>query len=145
MRIDVKPVTNKNELDQVMSIRYEVFVKEQNVPPSLEIDEWEETATHFLALASGLPAGCARLRWLPEGVGKVERVAVLSSQRGSGTGRTLMEATESHALDHGATVIQLHAQIQAVPFYQKLGYQTTGEPFMDAGIEHMAMKKPIRT
>ena len=143
MAINVKPVTDKNELDQVMSIRDEVFVKEQKVPSSLETDKWEGSATHFLALASGLPAGCARFRWLPGGVGKVERVAVLSSQRGSGMGRTLMEAVESYAREHGATMIQLHAQTQAVPFYRKLGYQATGEPFMDAGIEHLAMKKPI--
>lgn len=143
MNFEIKPVTSKNELDQVMSIRFQVFVEEQKVPLSLEIDEWEETATHFLARSDGKPAGAARLRFLSDGIGKVERVAVLPSQRGTGMGRALMKAVEEFASDHGVTLIKLHAQIQALPFYRKLGYRTVGEPFMDAGIQHREMEKPI--
>ncbi|EGK13010.1 GNAT family acetyltransferase [Desmospora sp. 8437] len=143
MNFEIKPVTSKNELDQVMSIRFQVFVEEQKVPLSLEIDEWEETATHFLARSAGKPAGAARLRFLSDGIGKVERVAVLPSQRGTGMGRALMKAVEEFASDHGVTLIKLHAQIQALPFYRKLGYRTVGEPFIDAGIQHREMEKPI--
>ncbi|MFD1426774.1 putative GNAT family N-acyltransferase [Kroppenstedtia sanguinis] len=143
MSFEIKTVTNQNELDQVMSIRFQVFVEEQKVPLSLEIDDWEETATHFLARSAGKPAGAARLRFLADSIGKVERVAVLPSQRKTGMGRALMQAIEEFAANHGVTLIQLHAQIQALPFYCKLGYQVTGEPFMDAGIQHRKMEKPI--
>ncbi|GGA31692.1 putative acetyltransferase [Kroppenstedtia guangzhouensis] len=143
MNFEIKPVTSQSELDQVMSVRFQVFVEEQKVPLSLEIDEWEETATHFLARAAGKPAGAARFRFLSDGIGKVERVAVLSSHRGTGMGRALMNAVEEFASNHGVTMIKLHAQIQALPFYRKLGYQAEGEPFIDAGIQHREMKKPI--
>ncbi|SMO49193.1 GNAT family N-acetyltransferase [Melghirimyces algeriensis] len=144
MSIQIAPIMEKKELDQAFSIRHKVFVEEQNVPSSLETDEWDATATHFLAKENGQAVGTARLRWVSAKVGKVERVAVLSSHRGTGLGRALMDAIESYAIQHEASMLKLHAQTSALSFYRKLGYDPHGEPFMDAGIEHIEMKKPIQ-
>jgi len=36
-----------------------------------------------------------------------------------------------------------HAQVSAVPFYLRLGYRITSEPFDEAGIEHVRMEREL--
>lgn len=142
MKIEVKTITSGNK-DHVFAIRRKVFVDEQQVPPEEEIDEYEEEATHFLACVGGEPAGAARMRWKDEKTAKAERVAVLSHFRGTGVGRELMQAIEKEAQANNARSIQLSAQTHAQPFYKRLGYEAYGDVFLDAGIEHIAMKKQL--
>jgi predicted GNAT family N-acyltransferase len=40
-------------------------------------------------------------------------------------------------------LVELHAQLQAIPFYEKLGFESFGDIFLDAGIQHVAMKKIV--
>lgn len=140
MTIDVQAITT-GDYKEVFAIRTKVFVEEQHVPAELELDEYEQEAIHFLASVDGKPAGVARMRWIDALTAKAERVAVLKSFRGTGVGRELMIALEKHARAEHAASIQLHAQLTAQPFYERLGYQAYGDTFLDAGIEHIAMKK----
>ena len=70
----------------------------------------------------------------------IGRVAVLAAARGTGAGRAVMEFLEAAALArHGAngTVrVELSAQDQAMPFYERLGYTAYGEGYLDEGIWH---------
>jgi predicted GNAT family N-acyltransferase len=70
----------------------------------------------------------------------IGRVAVLAAARGTGAGRAVMEFLEAAALArHGAsgTVrVELSAQDQAMPFYERLGYTAHGEGYLDEGIPH---------
>ncbi|MBA4493290.1 GNAT family N-acetyltransferase [Paenactinomyces guangxiensis] len=130
-------------MNEAFAIRRNVFIEEQQVPEDLEIDEWEDIATHFLALEEGKPVGTCRLRWVNPQTVKAERVAVLGEKRKTGAGKKLMEALELYARDKGAKTIVLNAQIQVVPFYEKLGYRGTGASFFEAGIKHIPMKKEL--
>jgi predicted GNAT family N-acyltransferase len=143
LNVIVRIVENERDLERALAIRREVFVLEQGVPEDLEIDEWEPSSTHFLAWAGEAPVGTCRLRMLDPSTGKAERVAVLKSVRDAGVGRKLMEACEHHARQAGAKSLILNAQIQVVPFYEKLGYVPVGDPFMEAGIRHIKMKKDL--
>ncbi len=145
MEIQVKKVETEKEKEQALAIRFHVFVNEQNVPPEEEIDEWDDIAVHFLASISGQPVGTGRLRWLNSLVGKVERVAVMPEFRGSGVGKALMSTMEAYAGSRGTKEILLHAQTQAAAFYQQQGYQQEGNTFLDAGIEHIAMRRKINS
>jgi predicted GNAT family N-acyltransferase len=144
LAITFKTVQDKKELEQAFAIRRNVFVDEQQVPEELELDDWDQTSTHLLALESSKPVGTCRLRWIDPTTVKAERVAVLSPKRNTGTGKQLMSALEQLAKEKGAHSIILNAQIQVLPFYEKLGYQSIGAPFMEAGIEHIKMKKDLR-
>ena len=126
---------------QVRDIRFEVFIQEQKVDEQEEYDEYEEESHHFLALAGGLPAGTARWRTTDKGI-KLERFAVLLSMRGNGVGSALVKACLREALPNlkNGQEIYLHAQVQALPFYQKLGFTAFGDLFSEAGIEHRKMK-----
>ncbi len=137
-KITVNKVTDSKELDKVFAIRREVFVGEQNCPPELEW-EFEEESNHFLATVNGEPAGASRWRKTDKGY-KLERFAVLQTQRGQGVAQELVKAVLADLPDE-AEYIYLHAQIQAVPLYKKFGFQETGPMFEEAGIQHFKMVK----
>ena len=133
-------VATPEELAQCHDIRREVFVDEQGVPLHEEMDAHDATATHFLAFLGGQPVGTARLRTLPDGTPKAERVAVRRAWRRHGIGRALMCALEDAAR---APELVLNAQVAVIPFYERLGYEAEGPVFDEAGIPHRTMRKRL--
>jgi predicted GNAT family N-acyltransferase len=75
--------------------------------------------------------------------GHIGRLAVLKPYRGMGLGSAALSALIREAARLGLPRVYLGAQIQAVEFYRKLGFTEYGEPFVEAGIEHVAMQKAI--
>lgn len=137
-----------NDLDSktyqdALKIRYEVFVEEQNVPEELEIDDLEEQSHHVVLYQDDQPLGTARIYHQGDGVYKIQRVAVLNAQRGHGLGAQLMQACEQKIQQLQGTKMTLGAQLQALPFYEKLGYIVEGPEFMDAGIPHRTVTKTV--
>ncbi|MFB6269154.1 MAG: GNAT family N-acetyltransferase [Halobacterium sp.] len=129
--------------EDALRVRYAVFVEEQGVPEELEVDDYEDEALHFVAYdEDGDPVGAARLREYEDGVGKVERVAVLESRRGEGWGDALMDAVEAAAGER-FDELYLHAQLPAAGFYDRRDYEREGDEFEEAGIPHVAMRKPV--
>ncbi|HAZ38360.1 MAG TPA: GNAT family N-acetyltransferase [Exiguobacterium sp.] len=128
----------------VRMIRERVFVEEQGVPRHLEYDTHDETAIHLLVLdeQSG-PVATGRTRPYDDQRMKVERVATLSTARGKGYGGELMQAMERIARREGKQLLTLGAQVQAIPFYQGLGYTIVSDEFDDAGIPHRTMEKKM--
>ena len=130
--------------EDALTVRYDVFVEEQGVPEDLEVDEYEDESLHFVAYdADDQPVGAARLREYEDGVGKVERVAVLEARRGEGWGGALMDALEDAARDR-YDELYLHAQLPAAGFYDRRGYGREGEEFEEAGIPHVGMRKRLK-
>ena len=78
----------------------------------------------------------------------IGRLAVTAAARGTGAGRALMEALEAAALERhgagGAVRVELSAQDQAMPFYERLGYVAHGDGYLDEGIPHHDAYKDIR-
>jgi predicted GNAT family N-acyltransferase len=139
--LQVKVVTSEKEYDDAVSVRRKVFVDEQQVPEHLELDEFEETATHFVAYEEDFPVGAGRCRNV-ENLCKVERICVLSSHRKLGIGEAIMNAIERFAAEQKMAGMKLNAQTHAEKFYKRLGYvKTSDEVFLDAGIPHITMKK----
>lgn len=142
MNIYVRLITSEAELLQAHNIRREVFVNEQNVPESEEIDEYEHVCRHFLAISSnGTPCGAARWRFVSEGV-KLERFAVVKAFRKKGVGSALVQKLLDDITNHpdfNHQKIYLHAQIEALPLYEKFGFHTTGPLFYECDIKHFKM------
>ncbi|OLZ42055.1 acetyltransferase [Natrinema saccharevitans] len=141
--LEVRIADADREREDAFAVRREVFVAEQGVDEELEYDDHDETATHFVAYDRAEPIGAARLREYEDGVGKVERVAVLESHRDEGVGRALMDALERRAADEGLTTLKLHSQTRAADFYRELGYERRGSVFEEAGIPHVEMRKSL--
>lgn len=121
-------------------LRHAVFVEEQNVPEELERDDLDATAIHLLATVDGKPVGAARIV-LMQDTGKIGRVCVLKDQRGTGLGAALIrQALDLLRETPGITRAALGAQIDALGFYEKLGFAPYGAVFDDAGIDHRMME-----
>ena len=144
------------DLEAVWAVRHEVFVVEQSVPVELERDELDAAADHAVALdASGRVVGTGRLvdgRIDQEGrlepgspgtVGTVGRMAVASPARGSGTGRALLDLLVRRAAERGLPAVELHAQVHARAFYERAGFTPFGEVYLEAGIEHLGMRRAL--
>lgn len=133
------PSTASKEYQLALAIRNEVFVIEQHVPADIEVDQFEENSEHFLAILNGEAAGTGRLR-IKDNYIKFERIASLKKFRGHGVGRHLMETMLQYAQENHTDLIPyMHSQVEAVPFYEKLGWVATGDVFYEANIAHRAM------
>ncbi len=139
MSLSISIASTPNELEQVYAIRMEVFVDEQKVPLHLEMDEDDQRAIHVLASLEQEAVGCGRIL-LDNDHAHIGRVAVLKKHRCKGIGKQLMLFLISICKEKGAKEIVLHAQLQAMKFYENLGFQAYGDIFLDADIEHRAMK-----
>lgn len=138
-----KMVETEQQRQEAYAIRTKVFVEEQGVPSHLELDEYDDIATHFIVYDDERVIAASRLREYEPTIGKVERVCVLKEYRGKNLGVLIMNELEKYAKDKGYEKLKLHAQSYAIPFYEKLNYTITSPEFMDAGIPHRAMERII--
>lgn len=140
--VEINWYKGKDEFHLTYGIREEVFVKEQKVPVELEMDEYDEIAYHVVVFENNMPVATGRLL---EGdkYFKVGRVAVLRDHRGKGYGNLVMESMIKKAAELGAREVHLHAQLHAKKFYENLGFESFGDIFHEAEIEHISMKRII--
>lgn len=138
----VRRVRTEGELLDAYAVRRAVFIVEQQVPEDIERDHLDATAEHVVAYVGGVAAGAGRL--IVDGdVAHIGRLAVRAPVRGSGIGAALLDELESVALDRGCRVAELHAQLHARAFYERIDYVAEGPTFVEAGIEHVSMRKQL--
>jgi len=137
--VEIKKFRFKNEvlMKKAHKIRYDVFVIGQNCPEELEW-EFEEESTHFLLIENDIPLATARHRKTDSGF-KLERFAVLSQARGKGFGMLILKAILDDIKEINA-LKYMHAQEQVTPFYEKVGFEKSGNIFEEAGIMHYKME-----
>ena len=126
-------------------VRREVFILEQGVPEELEIDEHDPTALHVLTYSDINCIGTARLVINSDQSGQIGRMAILRPFRNQGIGRQMMKALIETAKAKGISCLTLHAQVSAMPFYEKLGFKADGPSYMEAGIPHRNMMMVLPT
>ncbi|KUN39261.1 GNAT family N-acetyltransferase [Streptomyces longwoodensis] len=149
----VRVVADLADREACFAVRKEVFVAEQGVPEEIEYDAYDAVAVHVLAVREdGLPLGTGRLlhgeaalgrTGGDPSVGSLGRLAVSRAARGLGVGAALVRAVEDAARARGLAAVDLHAQTQALGFYERLGYVAYGPEFPDAGIPHRAMRRVL--
>src|SRR3954465_15802467 len=140
--IQVRLAESPKDIQLCLSLRWTVFVEEQGVRPSLEVDEHDKSdAVHALVSWDGVPCATGRFIFEQPGVAKIQRMAVIDDVRKRGVGLRLLAFLEEEARRRGASRLTLWAQTHARPFYEKAGYAAEGEQFDDAGIPHIAMSK----
>jgi predicted GNAT family N-acyltransferase len=147
--LDVRLVTTTEDMRNALSVRRRVFIEEQQVPESEEIDHHDAdpatvfTCLHVLACIDGRPVATGRLLLgEPDGM-HIGRVAVLAEYRRKGIGRAVMLALHDLARFRNARCVTLAAQLHAIPFYERLGYVARGPVFLDANIEHRWMDRDL--
>ncbi|EOT47006.1 MULTISPECIES: GNAT family N-acetyltransferase [Enterococcus] len=132
-----------NIYQDALALRQAVFVVEQHVPETLEIDELEDKTIHFVGYKEDEAIATARILPLSATKAKLQRMAVRQQARGQQAGATLIQFIENSLQQQGFTTITLGAQLSAKGFYERLGYHVASEIFLDAGIEHVTMEKTL--
>lgn len=126
------------ELYEILKLRAEVFVVEQNCPYQ-DLDDKDQSSYHLFLEDNGQII--AVLRILSENIAYKEmaigRLIVKKSYRGKGISRKMMaRAIEFITEDLGKEKIRLSGQAYLSDFYQSLGFEKVSEMYLEDGIEH---------
>jgi predicted GNAT family N-acyltransferase len=121
-----------------------VFVQEQGIDPAIELDEHDATAVHAVAYNRlGQAVATGRLLYEAPGDARIGRMAVDRVVRGQRWGRMVLDALVDAARSRGDAAVTLHAQRSAEGFYRRAGFEVQGEPFEEAGIPHITMRRAL--
>lgn len=144
MSFTLKEAVTDNEKATCLEIRRVVFIEGQGVPEARERRDEEKPCRHFMVYEDDVPL--AAMRVMIEGdAAKLQRMAVMPSHQGKGVGRKMLDFVMLELQkDLQLTRAILGAQEHAIVFYQKAGFTIKGDGFMDAGIMHYLMEKPLR-
>lgn len=133
----------KEELYELLKARAEIFVVEQNCLYN-DLDDRDQKSIHvFLKDEDGISA---YLRVLPKGVydENVRIGRVITVKRGVGLGAKVLQAGLSAAKERlGADSVTISAQTHAIGFYEKGGFETVSDVYMEEGIPHVKMVRKL--
>jgi predicted GNAT family N-acyltransferase len=74
---------------------------------------------------------------------QLRQMAVSSQLQGQGIGAKIITFSEQFAKEKGFKTIVLHARKTALGFYEKLGYVSFGDEYLEVGIPHYSMRKEL--
>ncbi|MER5171671.1 GNAT family N-acetyltransferase [Thioclava sp. GXIMD2076] len=130
------------DLTEVYALRRAVFIDEQGFTEADEFDGRDAEAMQILMREGDQPIASARV--FTEGdTAKIGRICVAKSHRGLGLGAEILRDAMARAKARGCTKAKLSAQVQAIPFYEKLGYVAYGAPYPDGHVPHRDMVAPL--
>ena len=139
---EMKPLA----LYEMLALRQAIFVVEQYCP-YLDADGLDADAWHLLGYEDQVLVAYARL--IPQGItypneASLGRVLTLSSKRGTGLGKALMQKAISTCQNlFGEVPIRISAQQYLLDFYQELGFSRTGKAYLEDGIPHLEMMHKV--
>ena len=138
--INIEQTNWQDSSETLSAIRHQVFVKEQHIPESLELDGQDDNATHWLVSAPDkTPIATARML----DNGKVGRMAVLADYRGKGVASALLRRIIRFAQSREMDSLTMDAQAHAAELFERFGFDTESEPFDVAGIPHATFTLPL--
>ncbi len=137
--IKVEAARWSEDSKELTKLRTRVFVEEQNVPSSIEIDGLDAECLHVKAMHDNICIGTGRLL----ANGYIGRMCVLGEYRGQGIGSMMLENLIEQAIHAGHRQVSLNSQSDAIPFYQKNSFTTVSEEFIEAGIPHRRMVRQL--
>lgn len=131
------------EIYQILELRSEVFVVEQNCVYQ-DIDGKDQYALHLLGVSDGKLACYARM--FPAGKyfeeASIGRVVIREEFRQNKWGHDLMRQAIAGISDvYGTDAITISAQAYLRKFYEQHGFVFTGEEYLEDGIPHLRMKR----
>ncbi len=130
-----------DELYQILRLRSEVFVVEQNCVYQ-DIDGKDQKALHLSGHVKGQITAYARLFNAGDyfDMPSFGRVLIAMQERGKGYAHILVEKSiEATHQNFGEQPIKVSAQTYLKEFYGKHGFYQQGEEYLEDGIPHISM------
>jgi GNAT superfamily N-acetyltransferase len=134
---------NSKEYKQMVDLRRQILRKPLGLEFSDEELAKEKEDMLIAAFEDEQMLGCCLLTEVEPGNVRLRQMAVIPGLQGKGIGRVLMQFAENIARDRCYIKITMHARKSAVGFYEKLGYNVTGEEFQEVTIPHFIMEKNL--
>lgn len=133
-----------DEYRQMVQLRYDILRKPLGLNFSEEELKKEIGLILIAAFEDNKMLGCCMLEKTNRHTARLRQMAVLNNLQGKGVGRALMQFAENIAIDRGFSRIIMHARKSAIGFYNKLGYETSGDEFEEVSLPHYLMEKNLR-
>ncbi len=129
-------------LYRIVRLRTEVFVFEQGIVCEPELDglDLEPSTTLYWAEDDGDVVSTLRVLDTDGPVVHIGRVATAKQARGRGIAARLIEAAIADFLQP----VEILAQAYLEEWYGGFGFERTGPNFLEAGIDHVPMRRPGR-
>lgn len=131
------------EYQQMLQLRDAVLRKPLGLTFSADELEKEKNNLMIAAYEDKEMLGCCMLVEEGPQTVRLRQMAVINDLQGKGIGKALMTFAENLARDRGYLKITMHARKNAIGFYEKLGYRTTGKEFQELTIPHYIMEKNL--
>ncbi|MBC8034812.1 MAG: GNAT family N-acetyltransferase [Chitinophagaceae bacterium] len=128
---------------QMVKLRNEILRKPLGLVLNEEELLQEKNQILIGAFEDDVMLGCCMVVKESEQECRLRQMAVLNTLRGKGVGRAIMTFAENIARDRGYKRMVMHARSTALGFYEKLGYKTCGEEFIEITIPHYIMQKEL--
>lgn len=128
--------------EEAAYIRKNVFIEEQGFQN--EFDEVDSKAVHALIFKDGKAVGTARMYEANSGKSYfLGRIAVLKEYRRFHLGSKIVSALCEKAKELGAEYCEVSAQCRVMDFYKSLGFEESGESYLDENCPHIHMEKSL--
>lgn len=132
------------ELFCVERLRCNTFVVEQKITlPELDEEDLKAIQVFALNQEQDLALATCRIFQNEHQQWMLGRVCVAKACRGQHLASKMLLAVHSFLKKKSAQQLFCHAQMTAVPFYQRLNYRESGPHFYEGGIEHVLMTKSL--
>jgi len=130
-----------DELYEILKSRAEIFLLEQNIICQ-DLDDIDRKSVHCFFTDKNRVV--AYLRAFPADDNTVKIGRVLTLQHGIGLGSKLMNKSLAEIKRRfGSKKICVHAQKQALEFYEKMGFNIVSDEYLEEGIVHVTMERYI--
>lgn len=143
LQLDIREVNNQQELAEMFDQRWLVLRSPLGMEKGSERDDHEDGAVHLIGMCDRKIIASARLRESSPGLGNISYVAVLPEFQNQGIGTKLIESLITKAQEKNLKAVRLMSRINAIKFYQRIGFSEQDNPFDFLGIPHIFMQLEI--
>ncbi len=131
------------EYEQMVALRMEILRKPLGLGFTKEDLEKEKNDVLIAAFEDAKMLACCLLTPNDNKIVRLRQMAVDNNLQRKGIGASMMNFAENVARDKGFKKLVMHARKTAVGFYEKLGYNVTGNEFEEVTIPHFMMEKQL--
>lgn len=143
--MDIKVLRAEEEWQRAgaYSVRIQGMNRQHHIPLREEFDEHDGDGTKYIVLLDdGYPVATCRFYELSAKCATIGRVVVLPEYRGLKLGAKVVQEAETWIAECGYTEIVIDSRLEAVGFYEKLGYKLLCEDVVKSGVfDCVQMKK----
>ena len=132
-----------SELYEILRARSQIFILEQNMHCQ-DMDGIDFEARHFFLEENGKILAYLRAFYTDDSKSVVKIGRVLSIAHGVGLGADIMKrAIADIKKNMKCQILSLNSQKSAIGFYEKLGFKTVSDEFLEEGVIHLKMQLEI--